>query len=95
MRPAAVALQRCSASISRRKHDAPTLVLRSTHSSQLSVGLLRFCFFFDGWPSPCVALLEGSGLVEDCTSSSMARKRARGPRFWSGCASGPIDATTS
>jgi hypothetical protein len=95
MRPAAVALHKSSASIAHvTHHDSPTLVLRSTHSSQLNVGLLRFCFFFDGRPSPCVALLEGSGLMEDCTSSSIARKRARGPRFWSGRASGPIDAMT-
>jgi hypothetical protein len=36
-----------------RRHGqcmANTLVLRSTHSSQLSVGLLRFCFFFGGLP---------------------------------------------
>jgi hypothetical protein len=48
-----------------RRMDAPTLVLRSTHSSQLSVGLLRFCFFLGG-ASPWFALAEGSGLVEGC-----------------------------
>lgn len=41
-----------------------TLVLRSTHSSQLRVGLLRFCFFLGG-PSPGVREFdEASGLVE-------------------------------
>lgn len=43
-----------------------TLVLRSTHSSQLNVGLLRFCFFLGG-PSPCVVLVvEAAGLVDGC-----------------------------
>jgi len=34
--------------LSNRARHALTLVLRSTHSSQLSVGLLRFCFFLGG-----------------------------------------------
>lgn len=38
-------------------------VLRSTHSSQLSVGLLRFCFFLAGaWPWVAD---EAAGLAED------------------------------
>ena len=41
-----------------------TLVLRSTHSSQLSVGLLRFCFFFGGGSRSCKAPVGGSGLVD-------------------------------
>lgn len=40
-----------------------TFVLRSTHSSQLSVGLLRFCFFLAGaWPWVAD---EAAGLVEE------------------------------
>jgi hypothetical protein len=56
---------------------ALTLVLRSTHSSQLNVGLLRFCFFFGG--PTCVALLDASGLpgMEGIASSSMARLHAQ------------------
>ena len=56
---------------------ALTLVLRSTHSSQLNVGLLRFCFFFVG--SSGVALLDTSGLpdVKGFASSSMARLHAQ------------------
>lgn len=50
-----------------------TLVLRSTHSSQLSVGLLRFCFFLGGGCRPWggVALECGPGLsdIEGCASS--------------------------
>jgi hypothetical protein len=52
------------------KENALTLVLRSTHSSQLKVGLLRFCFFLGG-PSPCVKLVaDGAGLVDGCGPSS-------------------------
>ena len=47
----------------RRFCSRRTFVLRSTHSSQLSVGLLRFCFFLGG-ASPCVVLVEAPGLVE-------------------------------
>jgi hypothetical protein len=51
--------------------DALTLVLRSTHSSQLSVGLLRFCFFLGGASPPACGVLEdGSGLVDGCVPSS-------------------------
>jgi hypothetical protein len=60
------------------KCNALTLVLRSTHSSQLSVGLLRFCFFLGG-TSPCgVLLTEGSGLDDGCvpTSSIVAAAQA-------------------
>jgi hypothetical protein len=34
-------------SIHNFRERALTLVLRSTHSSQLSVGLFRFCFFLN------------------------------------------------
>lgn len=45
---------------------ALTLVLRSTHSSQLRVGLFLFCFFLGGVSDACVVALEGGlGLVED------------------------------
>lgn len=57
--------------LSAPKGYALTFVLRSTHSSQLSVGLLRFCFFLGG-ASPPVALVDASGLVEGCVLSSSA-----------------------
>jgi hypothetical protein len=37
-----------SLSIHDLREQALTLVLRSTHSKQLSVGLFRFCFFLAG-----------------------------------------------
>ncbi|KAH7385513.1 hypothetical protein DE146DRAFT_209043 [Phaeosphaeria sp. MPI-PUGE-AT-0046c] len=52
----------------RHQFASLTFVFRSTHSSQLNVGLLRFCFFLGGWSCPCTAL---SGLVERCASSMM------------------------
>jgi hypothetical protein len=55
-----------------RRH-ALTLVLRSTHSSQLSVGLLRFCFFLSGISRPCAL---PSGLVDGCASYSMSENSA-------------------
>jgi hypothetical protein len=55
---------------------ALTLVLRSTHSSQLNVGLLRFCFFLAGWSSPCAL---PSGDVDGC-ASSIVRTAARATR---------------
>jgi hypothetical protein len=54
-------------SIHNFRERALTLVLRSTHSSQLSVGLFRFCFFLDVGPVPTLP----SGLREDCASSIM------------------------
>jgi hypothetical protein len=56
-----------------------TLVLRSTHSSQLRVGLLRFCFFLGGaspWV-PVALVVDGSGLVEGCVlwSSILVQRR--------------------
>jgi hypothetical protein len=48
-----------------------TLVLRSTHSSQLSVGLFRFCFFLGGASRPCRAPVGGSGLVDDWAVPSL------------------------
>jgi len=41
-----------------------TLVLRSTHSSQLKVGLFLFCFFLGGGSPGVDELIEASGLVE-------------------------------
>jgi hypothetical protein len=55
---------------------ALTLVLRSTHSSQLNVGLLRFCFFLAGWSIPCAL---PSGDVDGC-ASSIVRTAARAIR---------------
>lgn len=56
-----------------------TLVLRSTHSSQLRVGLFLFCFFFGG-ASPGVSELdEASGLVEVWTTSSFMVRSAHTP----------------
>lgn len=60
--------RRVLATLQHQQH-ALTLVLRSTHSSQLSVGLLRFCFFLGGRSCPGVALVDGSGLVEGCDPS--------------------------
>ena len=54
-----------------------TFVFRSTHSSQLSVGLLRFCFFLGGWSCPCTA---PSGLVERWASSMMQGREHRTKR---------------
>jgi hypothetical protein len=59
------------------RHDALTFVLRSTHSSQLSVGLLRFCFFL-GRASPCNVLTDVSGLVDGCIPSSSIVEAAAG-----------------
>lgn len=72
-----------------------TFVLRSTHSSQLSVGLLRFCFFLAGaWPwaadgaaglvdEGCevgVVVMVASWLSSSSSSSRfIVRHRRRGP----------------
>lgn len=41
-----------------------TLVLRSTHSSQLKVGLFLFCFFLGGALPGVSEADDASGLVE-------------------------------
>lgn len=79
MRTSSVTLRRFSLGLPLRQSDALTLVLRSTHSSQLSVGLLRFCFFFGGaspWV-PVALAVDGSGLVEGCVPSSSIVQRVR------------------
>lgn len=45
-----------------------TLVLRSTHSSQLSVGLLRFCFFLGGAVGEEESASRSSSLKRGCGS---------------------------
>jgi hypothetical protein len=63
-----------------------TFVLRSTHSSQERVGLLRFCFFFCG--SSCMPLLSSGGdevpaaLLLAPAAPAMAAPSAD-PVFWS------------
>jgi len=79
MRTSAVTLRRFSLVQPLRQRAALTLVLRSTHSSQLSVGLLRFCFFLGGaspWV-PDALVVDGSGLVEGCVPSSSIVQRVR------------------
>lgn len=49
-----------------------TLVLRSTHSSQLSVGLLRFCFLRAGGVSNATAAAAGESETFFTASESMA-----------------------
>lgn len=80
MRPAAITLRAASKLRSNEvmTHEFPwheqeqrsmqgqkrTFVLRSTHSSQLKVGLFLFCFFFGGGSPGVDELIEASGLVE-------------------------------
>jgi hypothetical protein len=80
MRPGAIALrvvsELCSYGVMthvfpwREQQQRPTqgqertLVLRSTHSWQLRVGLFLFCFFLGGASPGVDELIEASGLVE-------------------------------
>jgi hypothetical protein len=79
MGTSSVTLRLVSLGLALRQSDALTLVLRSTHSSQLSVGLLRFCFFFGGASAwvPVALVVEGSGLVDGCVPSSSIVQRVR------------------
>lgn len=60
-----------------------TLVLRSTHSSQLKVGLFLFCFFFAGWSPGVCEFDDASGLVEGYTASSFIVRSAHAPLYYS------------
>jgi hypothetical protein len=64
-----------------------TLVLRSTHSSQLKVGLFLFCFFFGGASPFWSETEDASGLVDGYTASSFILRSAQSPfcyNWWLG-----------
>jgi hypothetical protein len=60
----------------RLKKQPHTLVFRSTHSKQDSVGLFRFCFFL-GWS--VVAVAEGEALLLSRSSSGDTPRPGLGP----------------
>jgi hypothetical protein len=66
----------------RRKGLARTLVLRSTHSSQLRVGLFLFCFFFGGASPGVNEFDEASGLVDWSGASSSMVRSAHAPFYF-------------
>lgn len=56
-------------------HSKRTLVFRSTHSTQLKVGLFLFCFGLEDWTSsllPSVAALLNPANTEPCRESCSA-----------------------
>lgn len=64
-----------------------TLVLRSTHSSQLSVGLLRFCFFLGGvapFTRVAIAWAMGPGSMAACSVLRVVASPDRVASMWNG-----------
>ena len=86
---------RCDGSIAGRRLRL-TFVLRSTHSSQLNVGLFLFCFFLGGVPVPVSGLempvpgVTGSLTVAGAAFvSAIAASCHQVPRRRSACARAP------